>query len=58
MVTLEAARVKRAVAELGEPRERSLSYLDVMGTHPEWLGAPSMKKVEHLRDVSATSSSG
>lgn len=27
------------------------SYPDVVGTHPEWLGAPFVEEAEYLRDV-------
>ena len=30
---------------------RRSSYLDVVGTHPEWLGAPFVEEAEYLRDV-------
>ena len=30
---------------------RRSGYLDVVGTHPEWLGAPFVEEVEYLRDV-------
>lgn len=30
---------------------RRSSYLDVVGTHPEWLGAPFVEEAECLRDV-------
>lgn len=30
---------------------RRSSYLDVVGTHPEWLGAPFVEETEYLREV-------
>ena len=30
------------------------SYLDVIDTHPEWLGEPFIDEAEYLRDVNET----
>ena len=33
---------------------RGSSYLDVIDSHPEWLGAPFIEEAEYLRDVNET----
>ena len=30
---------------------RGSSYLDVIETHPDWLGAPFVEEAEYLRDT-------
>lgn len=36
---------------------RRSSYLDVVGPHPEWLGAPFVEEAEYLGEVTGTGGS-
>lgn len=49
----DAARA-RMRAGSGPSAVRSSSYLDVVESHPEWLGAPFIEEAECLRDTNET----